>query len=86
MHLVAERFWPGATEPSARDVMARLRASCDRLAAAGVPLRYLSGTFVAADESLSCRFDGTVQGVRAAYELAGIPFDRLLTAVEVESE
>jgi len=25
MPLVAERFWPGATEPSARDAMARLR-------------------------------------------------------------
>jgi hypothetical protein len=82
-HFVAERFWPGVTETAARDAMEQLRASCERLAATGVPVRYLSGTFVAQDEALSCRFEGTAQAVHAVQELAGFTFDRLLPAVEL---
>lgn len=80
---VAERFWPGATETVAREFMEVLRATCERLAATGVPVRYLGGTFVLEDEALSCRFDGTEQAVRAVHELAGLSFDRLLPSVDV---
>jgi hypothetical protein len=83
---VAERFWPGATEDTARASMAKVRASCEQLAASGVPVRWLGGTFLAGDEALSLRFEGTAQAVRAAHELAGVPFDRLLPSVEVESD
>jgi hypothetical protein len=82
-HFVVERFWPGATEGAARLAMEQLRSSCDRLAATGVSIRYLSGTFVAEDEAISCRLEGTVQAVHAVYELAGLTFDRLLPAVEL---
>jgi hypothetical protein len=80
---VVERFWPGATEPAARDAMELLRATCERLAASGVPVRYLGGTFVIEDEVLSTRFDGTAQAVRTVHELAGLAFDRLLPSVDV---
>lgn len=86
MQYVAERFWPGATEDTARASMAKVRASCEQLAASGVPVRWLGGTFLAGDEALSLRFEGTAQAVRAAHELAGVPFDRLLPSVEVESD
>jgi hypothetical protein len=82
---VAERYWPGATDELARVAMERLRASCSVLAATGVPLAFLGGTFVATDEALSCRFEGTAQAVRAAHELAGVPLDRLLPATEIEA-
>jgi hypothetical protein len=32
---------------------------------------------------LSCRFEGTAQAVRAAYQLAGVPFDRVLVIHEI---
>lgn len=83
---VAECFWPGATEDSARAAMAKVRASCEQLAASGVPVRWLGGTFLVGDEALSLRFEGTAQAVRAAHELAGVPFDRLLPSIEVESD
>jgi hypothetical protein len=83
---VAECFWPGATEDTARAAMAKIRASCEVLAAAGVPVRWLGGTFLVGDEALSLRFEGTSQAVRAAHELAGVPFDRLIAAIEVESD
>lgn len=86
MQYVAERFWPGATEDSARASMAKVRASCEQLASWGVPVRWLGGTFLAGDEALSLRFEGTALGVRAAHELAGVPFDRLLPSVEAESD
>jgi hypothetical protein len=79
---VAERFWPGATEDKALTSMAKVRASCEQLAASGVPVRWLGGTFLAADECVSLRFEGTAQAVRAAHELAGVPFDRLVASVD----
>lgn len=79
---VAERFWPGATQDTAVASMAKVRASCEQLAASGVPVRWLGGTFLAGDECVLLRFEGTVQAVRAAHELAGVPFDRLVASVE----
>lgn len=63
--------------------MELLRSTCGRLAASGVPIRYLGGTFVLEDEAMSCRFDGTAQAVRTVHELAGLTFDRLLPSVDV---
>lgn len=80
---VAERFWPGVNEGAVRTATEQLRSACERLAATGVPVRYLGGTFILDDEALSCRFDGTAQAVRAVHELAGLTFDRLLPSVEV---
>lgn len=79
---VAEIFWPGATQESALASMAKVRASCERLAAAGVPVRWLGGTFLTGDECVLLRYEGTAQAVQAAHELAGVPFDRLVTSVE----
>lgn len=86
LRFVAERFWPGADEATARASMAKVRASCEQLAASGVPVRWLGGTYLAGDEALSLRFEGTEQAVRAAHELAGVPFDRLLPSIDVMSE
>ena len=83
---VAERFWPGATEESARLSMAKVRMSCEQLAASGVPVRWLGGTFLAGDECVSLRFEGTAQAVRAAHDLAGVPLDRLVPSVDVGGE
>ena len=65
--------------------MELIRAACERLAATGVPVRYLGGTFVPEDEALSCRFDGTAQAVRTVHELAGLTYDRLMPSIDVPS-
>jgi hypothetical protein len=83
---MVERLWPGATSESVREVVVQLEARCRQLAADGIPVRYLGATFIPADESLSCRFDGTVQAVRAAHQLAGVPFDRLLIIHEMSAD
>lgn len=83
MQFVAERFWPGVDEEQARESMAKVRASCEQLEASGVPVQWLGGSYLAGDEALSLRFEGTEQAVRAAHDIAGVPFDRLLRSVEV---
>jgi hypothetical protein len=83
MELMVERFWPGATADAVREVIENLQASCLQLAANGIPVRYLGATFIPADESLTCRFDGTAQAVRAVHEMAGTSFDRLLVIQEM---
>jgi hypothetical protein len=55
-------------------------------AAEGIPVRYLGATYVPADESLSCRFDGTEQAVRTAHLLAGAPLDRVLVIHEMTAQ
>ncbi len=83
MQLMVERFWPGATTDAVQASVAYLQTKCNELAHDGVQIRYLGATFVPTDESLSCRFDGTTQAVRAAFELAGAPFDRLVVIQEL---
>lgn len=63
--------------------MELIRVACERLADEGVPVRYLGGTFLIEDETLTCRFEGTAQAVRAVHELAGLTFDRLHPGIDV---
>lgn len=83
VQLMVERLWPGATREAVGQAVEELEAKCRQLTADGIPVRYLGATFIPADESLSCRFDGTTQAVRAAHQLAGVPFDRLLVIHEM---
>jgi hypothetical protein len=85
VQFMVERLWPGVTSELVREVVDELEARCRQLAADGIPVRYLGATFIPADESLSCRFDGTAQAVRAAHQLAGVPFDRLLIIHEMSA-
>jgi hypothetical protein len=81
---VVDRFAPGETEAEAREAMQRLRSTCERLANVGEPIRYLGGTFVVADEAMTCRFEGSARAVRAVHAEAGLAIDRLLPAIEVD--
>lgn len=83
VYFLVERFWPGSTETTAIAAMERLRHGCDRLSAAGVAVQWLGGTYVPADETISCRFEGTAQAIRAVHEYAGESFDRILEMVEL---
>jgi hypothetical protein len=86
MQLMVERFWPGATSDAVRQIVSELQRRCQEMAHDGIPVRYLGATFVPTDESLSCRFAGTTQAVRAAYALAGTTFDRLVEIHELDAD
>lgn len=80
---MVELFWPGASNEAVADCVAQLQARCAELTSDGIPIQYLGATFVPGDETLSCRFDGTAQAVRAACGLAGAAFDRLVVIHEM---
>jgi len=86
VYFVVDRFWPGSTESVALAAMERLREGCARLTSNGVTVRWLGGTFVPADEATSCRFEGTVQAIRAVHEVAGQSFDRIIEMIELDAE
>jgi hypothetical protein len=74
----AECYWPGVTQ-------AELTATLDRAEAASVELRRKGGDvalqgaiLLATDETVFCLFNGQEVDVRAASELAGVPFERIL--------
>lgn len=64
--------------------MEALRSASQRLSAEGMPITYLGGTYVAADEAMACRFEGTARAVRIAYDMAGVTFDCLHESMDVE--
>ena len=85
--VLVEHYWPGVTAESFRLAAERVRVSTSELARAGEAIRYLHGTLVPADESAFCVFEAaSVEIVRRAYENAGVQFERLLIALEVDVE
>lgn len=83
--VLVEHYWPGVTAEAFRLAAERVHVSASELARAGEPIRYLHGTLVPADESAFCVFEAaSVELVERAYEKAGVPFERLLVALEVD--
>ncbi len=78
---LVEHFWPDVTEAEFRAATDRVRASTGELAG----LRLLYSTFVPADEAAFCVFDADSADVVAeAYRRAGVRFERILDALEVD--
>jgi len=74
---LVERYLPG------RD-RAWLEASLARLRGQRARADHLGSTYVAADDSCFCRFEAeTVDDVRDANEVAGVPFARIVLAEEI---
>lgn len=74
---LVERYLPG------RD-RAWLESALARLARGHHSVAYLGSTFVPSDESCFCRFEAqTVDDVRNANAVAGVPFARIVAAEEI---
>ena len=74
---LVERYLPGRDQAWLEAALARLPSQRKRAA-------YLGSTYVAADDSCFCRFEAkTVDDVRDANEIAGVPFARIVPAEEI---
>jgi Nickel responsive protein SCO4226-like len=82
MVYVVERYLPGL---SRSDLLHGLKRAQQQGEAAGV--RYLGSTVVLEDEACFCQFEGpTEAAVAEANRRAGLPFDRIVSAVTVQPE
>jgi hypothetical protein len=75
---VAECFWPGVSERDLSALDDRTQARVAELRRAGANVHYRGSLLLRADEVVLCRFEGDADAVRAAAELAAIPFERIL--------
>lgn len=84
MVYVVERYLPGLHRSDLLCGLSQLGRLEER--ADGVPrVRYLGSTIVLGDEACYCRFEGpTEAAVAAANRKAGLPFDRIVPAVNVD--
>ena len=75
---VAECLWPDVRESDLRVLDERVCAHAERLAIAGVPVRYIGSMLMREDEVVLCLFEGERDAVRALAKAAEIPFERIL--------
>jgi hypothetical protein len=75
---LVEHYWPGITP-------AGCRAAADAMARGGARIRYRHSTMVPVDEAAFCVFDAaSAELVEQLYAQAGVPFDRIVDALEME--
>lgn len=80
---LVERYWPGVTEAAFTDAARRVQACVDALHREGALIRTLSSTLVPADEAAYWVVEApSMDIVELAYERAGVPFERIVMAVE----
>ena len=80
---LVEHYWPGVTAEEFGSAARSVRASAERLAAAGERIRYLHSTLIPGDEAAFCVFEAASESlVEDAYRKAGVRFERILAAVE----
>jgi Nickel responsive protein SCO4226-like len=83
---LVERYLPGATNDDAVSAAERVEAVTVQMAAEGISVRYLGGTFIPADETCFCEFEApTREAVEWANERANVPFARILPAVRLSA-
>lgn len=82
--VLVEHYWPAGTAAGFSASMARLHHAVQELALAGSVVHLLHATFVPDEGSAFCVFSCSApELVGDAYARAGLPFDRMLTAVEI---
>ena len=86
MVFVVERYIPGLSHSELLRGLARLEGERERRGE-GSHVRYLGSTVVLEDEACFCQFEGpTEAAVAEANQTAGLPFDRIVSAVNVRPE
>ena len=80
---LVERYWPGVSEVAFADAARRVCESVDALRGEGTAIRTLSSTLVPADEAAYWVFEAPSRTVvELVYARAGVPFERIVVAVE----
>jgi Nickel responsive protein SCO4226-like len=86
MVFVVERYLPGLSHSELLRGLANLERGQERHGEA-MEVRYLGSTVVLKDEACFCQFEGpTEAAVAEANRKAGLPFDRIVSAVTVRPE
>lgn len=75
---VAECYWPGVTEAALAEALERAEEASSELRRRGRNVALQGAILLASDETVFCLFHGQEADVRAASELAGVPFERIL--------
>jgi hypothetical protein len=82
---LVEHYWPGVTPEEFRSAAERVRVSAEELSLADRRIAFLHSTLVPGDEAAFCVFQaGSMETVVEAYTRAGVTFERILDALEVE--
>jgi hypothetical protein len=81
---LVEHYWPGITPDGFEAAAERVRESAAALASTGRRIRFLHSTLVPGDDAGFCVFDAESPAVvEQAYARAGVPYERVLDALEV---
>lgn len=75
---VAECLWPDVREADLQALDERATQQAERLASAGMAVRYLGSMLMRRDEVVLCLFVGRRDAIKEAAEAARIPFERIL--------
>jgi hypothetical protein len=79
---LVEHYRPGLTVEVLGRWAGRVRQAAEAMERDGKPVRYVRSTIVPADESLLCLIEAaTEELVNELYARAGIPFERVSTAI-----
>jgi Protein of unknown function (DUF4242) len=84
---LVEHYSPGITVDGLGSWAVRVREIAVAMGSEGRAVRYLRSTIVPADEALLCVFEADSEElVREVYARAGVPFERLSSAIAEENE
>jgi Nickel responsive protein SCO4226-like len=84
---LVEHYWPGVTPEEFRSAAERVRSSAEELSAGNTEIAFLHSTLVPGDEAAFCVFKaGSMEAVVEAYTRAGVTYERILDALEVERD
>lgn len=79
---LVEHYRPGVGPDTLMEWAGRIRAATDDVRRTGLLVRYVGAMVLPSDESLLCQFEAvSEEAVRAAYEHAGISFERISMAI-----
>jgi hypothetical protein len=85
MVYVVERYLPGLLRSDLLRGLSRLERALEETRSEAGTVRYLGSTIVLGDEACFCQFEGPSEtAVAEANRRAGVPFDRIVAAVEVK--
>ena len=84
---LVEHYWSGITPDGFEAAAERVRQSAAALASTGLHIHFLHSTLVPEDDAAFCVFDAeSAVVVEQAYARAGVPYERVLDALEVGVE
>ncbi len=81
---VADRNLPGITMDQLADAQRAAIDTSERFTEEGKPVRYIRSMYVPGDSRCMCLFEAdSAENVREVNETAGIPFERIVEAMDL---